>query len=39
MRPYGSHVYAKTTVGYRDDFKESEVEDYVLADMRVQRPV
>ena len=33
----GSVVYARTTVGYSDDFKEPEVEEYMLVGMQVQR--
>lgn len=36
-RPDGSLVYARTTVGCGDDFKEPEVEEYMLVGMQVQR--
>ena len=38
-RPDGSLVYAKTTVGYSDDFEGSEIEEYMLVGIQVRFPV
>ena len=35
----GSLVYDRTTVGYSNNFKEAEVEEYTLEGMQVQRPL